>query len=158
MGVPMPTATAPIIAKAIIAFCNNHGDLISNLKLQKLLYYAQGWHLALYNRPLFTDPMEAWVHGPVQPDVYKAFKAFGTGPIIHDPGALTVSKHVANHIADVMEAYGSIPAFELERHTHREKPWQLARNNAAPDEPSHGVISLSDLKAFFRERLNEQKK
>ncbi len=41
------------------------GDLISNLKLQKLLYYAQGFHLALYDEPLFPEAIEAWTHGPV---------------------------------------------------------------------------------------------
>ena len=43
---------------------------ISNLKLLKLLYYAQGTFLALYGRPLFNESIEAWLHGPVVPDVY----------------------------------------------------------------------------------------
>ncbi|MFK5281891.1 Panacea domain-containing protein, partial [Lacticaseibacillus paracasei] len=47
---------------------------ISNLKLLKLLYYAQGTCLALLDRPLFSETIEAWRHGPVVPSVYQAFK------------------------------------------------------------------------------------
>lgn len=43
------------------------GDLISNLKLQKLIYYAQGFHLAISDRPLFPEPIKAWIHGPAVP-------------------------------------------------------------------------------------------
>lgn len=49
-------------------------DYISNLKLQKLLYYAQGTFLAITNSPLFGDAIEAWMHGPVVPSVYHAYK------------------------------------------------------------------------------------
>jgi uncharacterized phage-associated protein len=45
------------------------GDLISNLKLQKLVYYAQGFHLALYDELLFEETIEAWTHGPVIPEM-----------------------------------------------------------------------------------------
>jgi len=44
-----------------------NGDLISNLKLQKLVYYAQGSSLALWGNPLFSEKIEAWLHGPVIP-------------------------------------------------------------------------------------------
>jgi uncharacterized phage-associated protein len=56
------------------------GDLISHMKLQELLYYAQGLHLALNGRPLFDDTIEAWTHGPVVPTVYREFKRFGEIP------------------------------------------------------------------------------
>ena len=52
------------------------GDLISNLKLQKLVYYAQGFHLALYDEPLFLEAIEAWTHGPVVPDLYRHYKKY----------------------------------------------------------------------------------
>ncbi|OQY42717.1 MAG: hypothetical protein B6240_13665 [Desulfobacteraceae bacterium 4572_87] len=49
------------------------GDLISNLKLQKLVYYAQGFYLALYDEPLFNEPIEAWTHGPVIRELYRSY-------------------------------------------------------------------------------------
>ncbi|RMD63362.1 MAG: DUF4065 domain-containing protein, partial [Planctomycetota bacterium] len=52
-------------------------ELITNLRLQKLLYYAQGWSLALRGEPLFDETLEAWKHGPVAPSVYHIFKTHG---------------------------------------------------------------------------------
>src|SRR5690606_17024633 len=57
------------------------GDLISNLKLQKLVYYAQGFSLALLDEPLFEDEIEAWMHGPVVPALYREFKTHGSAGI-----------------------------------------------------------------------------
>ncbi|HUZ03805.1 MAG TPA: type II toxin-antitoxin system antitoxin SocA domain-containing protein, partial [Acidobacteriaceae bacterium] len=63
----MKHTSASDIAKYFIASFQKKNKAISNLKLQKLLYYAQAWHLALYGSPLFSDSIEAWVHGPVVP-------------------------------------------------------------------------------------------
>ena len=57
------------------------GELISNLKLQKLLYYAQGFHLAIFGGPLFPESIEAWQHGPVVPEVYRYFHGQGSAHI-----------------------------------------------------------------------------
>ena len=59
------------------------GDSISNLKLQKLAYYAQGFHLAMYDTPLFPERIYAWAHGPVVEELYHAYKKFGANPIVH---------------------------------------------------------------------------
>ncbi|MDQ2798684.1 MAG: DUF4065 domain-containing protein, partial [Armatimonadota bacterium] len=70
------------VAKYFLAQASEDaGDLISNLKLQKLVYYAQGCHLGLYDAPLFPETIKAWVHGPVVPDLYHAYKQYGSGPI-----------------------------------------------------------------------------
>ncbi len=61
------------IANYFIWRVNAHeefGENITNLQLQKLLYYAQGFNVAWYGRPLFLQPIEAWVHGPVVRDLY----------------------------------------------------------------------------------------
>ena len=62
-----------ILAKA---FCSNSEELISNVKLQKLLYYQQGFHLACFGAPLFDEEIEAWMYGPVVPSVYEYFKTY----------------------------------------------------------------------------------
>ena len=69
-------ATAIDVARYIVTFFQEAGDPVSNLKLQKLLYYVQGWSLALDNKPAFQDRLEAWVHGPVQSSVYGTFKSY----------------------------------------------------------------------------------
>lgn len=53
------------------------GDTISNLKMQKLLYYAQGHYLAIFDKVLFDDDIEAWKYGPVVKNVYDVFKVYG---------------------------------------------------------------------------------
>ena len=61
------------IAKYFLAQADEEiGDLISNLKLQKLVYYAQGFYLALHDEALFPEDIEAWTHGPVVPVLYHA--------------------------------------------------------------------------------------
>ena len=57
------------------------GDAISNLKLQKLMYYAQGFSLAMRGKPLFREDFEAWEHGPVIPSLYRMFRNYGSGAL-----------------------------------------------------------------------------
>ena len=74
------------VAKYFVSLVDEEaGDSISNLKLQKLLYYAQGAHLALRDEPLFGEPIEAWTHGPVVPSVYRQYKQHGGEPIPVEP-------------------------------------------------------------------------
>ena len=70
------------IAKKIIAKTDiEHGDTISNLKLQKMLYYMQGFHLAFFDTPLFDDEIYAWQYGPVVPSVYNEYKRYNAKAI-----------------------------------------------------------------------------
>jgi uncharacterized phage-associated protein len=62
------------IADYFVWLANDTGSFVSNLQLQKLVYYAQAWHLALYDRPLFEDDFQAWVHGPVIPELFDKYK------------------------------------------------------------------------------------
>src|SRR5580693_2299753 len=71
---PYPALT---IAKWFIAWAEAEDEELSNLKLQKLLYYAQGHYLAESGRSLFTDQLQAWSHGPVVPQVYYEYKDNG---------------------------------------------------------------------------------
>ena len=68
-------------------------DQISNLKLNKLLYYAQGTHLARTGKPLFENAIEAWQYGPVVPEVYQKYKACGKNPIPSPDGDIDRSKY-----------------------------------------------------------------
>jgi len=67
----MPTLALQI-ARHIVRESRTTGEPITNLKLQKLLYYCQGWHLAYHEKVLFSDPIQAWVHGPAVPNVYRS--------------------------------------------------------------------------------------
>lgn len=145
---------ASTIASYIIAFSQEHGDPVSNLKLQKLLYYAQAWHLAINDRPLFDEQIEAWVHGPVVPSVYREYKQFSWQPIAAAVVEPKLEKDVVDHLDEVMEVYGSLTALKLEQLTHAEYPWQHARGNLPEDASSNAVITHDDMKAYYRKRLD----
>lgn len=150
--------TAHVAADSIVAFCHKHGDLITNDRLQKLLYYAQGWHLALKGSPLFPDEFQAWINGPIQPETYKAYSLFQHRPIDQPRGQWRLPAASDKHIENVFEAYGRLSAFDLERLSCSEAPWIAARAGLAPDEPSNSVIDKQQMAAFFKSRLDEKQK
>lgn len=143
------------VADFFLDFCHEHGDFLSNLKLQKLVYYAQAWHLALYDKKLFEAHIEAWVHGPVVPSVYRRFKSFQWGPITYKPEKIDLDEHTSSFLEEVMNVYGRYSAHELELMTHSEEPWIKARAGLPMDEPSTNPISCKDMKKFYAARANE---
>lgn len=143
----MPTALEA--ARYIVKRFQDRGDLITNLKLQKLLYYVQGWHLGLYGRRAFDGQFMAWVHGPVNYDVYNQFREHRWSPILVDVGKVTLDCDISKHIDDVLEVYGGDSAWELERRTHSEAPWIRARGGLPPDAECRNVISDDDMLEFF---------
>ena len=120
------------------------GDSITNLKLQKLLYYAQGFHLAMSGgEPLFPENILAWNHGPVVRAVWSRYKDFEWRSI--DPP----SKHEADDVApeqrEILDAvyavYGQFTGTRLEDMTQKEPPWQTADRNS--------VISIASIAKYF---------
>jgi uncharacterized phage-associated protein len=100
-------------------------DFISNLKLQKLLYYAQGVYLAAFGEPLFGDELEAWPHGPVVPTVYHRYKRFNDQAIPR-PQKLDdrmFPDRVRKILDFIRDEYSQFSAWRLRTMTHEEKPW-----------------------------------
>lgn len=110
------------------------GDLISNLKLQKLLYYAQGYHLAVFGRPLFPERIEAWAHGPVVPDVYHRFKEHGSRPVpMPEEMDLTkFDKETREYLDEIINVFGQYSGWKLRNMTHDEKPWIDSKPGVIP--------------------------
>ena len=104
------------------------GDLISNLKLQKLLYYAQGYHIALKDKPLFPEKIEAWTHGPVVPEVYHKYKEFDGNPIPLPKGFdFSIFDEETRKVLDeVYRVFGQFSAWKLRQMAHNEPPWANA--------------------------------
>jgi len=123
------------------------GELISNMKLQKLLYYAQGFALALRGDSLFGDRIEAWTHGPVVPSVYHAFKHSQGGPVVPeediDWDAYSPDDRVL--LDEVYQVYGQYSASALRALTHSEPPWC--------DTPEGAEITCSAMKEFFETQI-----
>lgn len=140
---------------------------MSHLKLQKLLYYCQAYHLAYFSEPLFDEDFEAWVHGPVCRDIYDVLK--GKSVLYSDITyseydfdadiALQeiVSSDQFNIVNDVLKTLGSWTGTELENATHSEQPWINARKGLAPNQNCSNFISKDDMMAYYKSEVNEWK-
>ena len=118
------------IVKYILVYSdkNNIKDC-TNKKLQKLLYYIQAWSLAFRGRTIFNEKIEAWLHGPVVPNVYHHFKNFGYQPVnIKDKEKnFSLSEDDQHLINSVLITYAKYDADYLEMRSHSETPWIEAR-------------------------------
>jgi len=101
-------------------------ELISHMKLQKLVYFCQGFALSFLNKPLFSEPIEAWEHGPVCPTLYHLLKGYGASPItsIADPQKIALDDNEKLLVKMVYDSYGQYSAAKLRKITHEEGPWK----------------------------------
>lgn len=133
-----------------------HKKSFNHKQLQKLCYYAQAWHLALLNRSLFNENIQAWVHGPVIPSVYHNYVRHGWEKIKKLPGE---SPEFPSDTLDVLKAvyvtYSKLDGGQLEILTHSELPWQEARGNLKPYEPSQNVISVETMRTYYAEKYRQ---
>ena len=148
--------TAKATAKYIIKFFHESEDLITNLKLQKLLYYVQGWHLGLYDKPLFEEDFQAWVHGPVQPAIYGEYKHYRWNPISEDVSDVQIPDEAKSHIDEVLGTYGVESAYMLERRTHQESPWLDARGTLSHEKDCTNIIPKDSMRSYFAKLANEK--
>ncbi|MBC8947343.1 Panacea domain-containing protein [Xenorhabdus indica] len=141
------------VADYFLACCNEEsGDTISNLKLQKLVYYAQGFSLALLKKPLFKEQIEAWMHGPVVPAIYRKYKEHGN-QALPIPTNLDLNKFSDDEkglLNEVYDVFGQFSAWKLRNMTHEEAPW---KNNYIEGVGCQ-VISHEELKDYFLTRIN----
>lgn len=132
------------IAKKIICKTDiEHGDSVTNLKLQKLLYYLQGFHLAFFGQPLFNEAIEAWTYGPVVPEVFQEFKRYKKRDINPENyvDRLVLTPDQQQMFDMVYSEYNKFSAVALMNMTHTEGPW---KNHEIGD-----VIPTDELRAFF---------
>lgn len=131
---------------------------MSPKKLQKLLYYAYAWTLALLNESvddiqnrLFDEPIEAWIHGPVVPSIYFQFKDYGWNEIPQRSrfDESIFSTEVLDILNQVWEVYGVYTGNQLEAFSHREDPWIQARKGLASDDTSHEQLSDRVIFEYF---------
>lgn len=126
-------------------------DSMTPKKLQKLTYYAEAWHQALLDRHLIHDEsFQAWVHGPVAPSLYQKYKKFGWNPIPQEDSHVNFADDSLSVLESVWETYGDQDGNSLEALTHSEFPWINARMGLAPSDNSNVVISVEDMKNYYK--------
>src|SRR5262249_8109575 len=143
------------VADYIIWSSHESGSFISNLKLQKLLYYVQAWHLAVFQRPLFPEKFQAWVRGPAIPEIYERYRGYQWRHIDEEVKRPELNPKTLDFIEEVLEEYGPLDARRLEQLTRREDPWIEARRGIPDDEPSTATINEETMGAYYRQRLSE---
>lgn len=126
-------------------------DPLTNLRLQKLLYYVQGWALAALGRPMFEERIEAWTYGPVVEKVYQHFKEHGRELISPEqvPTPDGVGDEDRAFIEAAWEAYKRYSASALVAMTHEEGPWLEARKGLGPEVQSDEEITPDALRRWF---------
>jgi uncharacterized phage-associated protein len=133
---------------------------LANLKLQKLLYYIQAWHLAFFDKVLFEGKFQAWIHGPVNREVYDRFKeskylysSIEIKDIQNVDLILDVTTDDRIHINTVLDSYAKFSATELEIMTHREDPWIQARKGYSDTQRCEKEIDEIIMKNYYKKRL-----
>ena len=136
------------VADYLLAYTDREaGETISNLKLLKLVYYAQGFCLAMRGRPLFPEVIEAWDKGPVVRAVYDAFKHrdYQSIPAPADFDPETYLPEDRELLDAILNTYGQLSARRLSDLTHEEPPWRDAYLTGNRNEP----ITIEAMAGFF---------
>lgn len=130
---------------------------LNHLKLQKLLYYVQAWYLANYDKKLFAEDFQAWIHGPVNREVFERFKPnkilysdIEMEDVQNEQAGLILTEEQKVHIDSVLEVYMPYSGAQLEGLSHRELPWQETRKDLPPVERSNRIIESNLIKKYYK--------
>lgn len=130
-------------------------ESMTHKKLQKLCYYVQAMHLAIYDEPLINTYFEAWVHGPVSPELYSTYKNKGMSLIEQNNTCnISIDSDKKQFIKLIHQVYGNLSANELENLTHTETPWINARKGYDIYELCTNVISEEDMRNYYSRKLS----
>ena len=143
------------VANKFLELAERDENLISPLKIHKLVYIAHGWYLAIFDKPLLDEPVEAWLYGPVLNSLYHEFKRFGKDGITEHakilvdgvlfPVPAPTDPNVIALIERIWEVYGSLSAYQLANLTHQpDTPWEKTKRG--------GVISNRIIRAHYAKK------
>lgn len=135
----------------VAAYITQRGNL-STMKLQKLCYYAQGWHLAWHGRPLFDEDLEAWRMGPVSRDLYRKHKGQASVDSWEHGSASDVPPEGVATLESILDFYAPYSGFDLGEMTHQERPWQEAWEAVEPMWRGSVTIDKDTIREYFSQR------
>ncbi len=169
----MPYKTDAVV-NYFLELANIDGEAISPMKLQKLLYLAHGWSLALADKPLLDKEIQAWKYGPVIPSVYQTFKEFGNDDITirasgfsYEDGKFVTlypelpdgieHQWVRDLLKKVWEIYKPLTAAQLSTLSHLPgSPWSQTVGDNLGQIPSGRVIPDTIIKKYFLSLIDEK--
>ncbi|WP_326945743.1 DUF4065 domain-containing protein [Amycolatopsis sp. NBC_01307] len=136
------------VASVVLA---RSGTWMDAMRLQKLLYYVQAWHLAVTDEPLFAEQIKAWKDGPVVPQVWHERKDQATRSAdVQSVEDIELDETTSNLIDLVLASYGSMSGEELSALTHVEQPWLEARGDLPENAECRDPISAETMARFYR--------
>lgn len=159
------------IAEFTLLYFWENGISVCPLKLQKILYYIQAWHLVYFNKEmLFGEKPEAWVNGPVYRSIYNQFKHIGIYDQITNDNVdlklslkemkekLMLDKDQESFLEAIYQNYGTMSHDKLVFLTHAEKPWSEKREGLSPFDYSDEELSIDTMYSYYKERIDKKKK
>lgn len=165
----MKTFPAIIVANFFVEKSIDEKMPISNLKVNKLVYLAHGWHLGFYEKPLIREDIEAWQFGPVVRSVYDAFKKYGKTPItkpattgfsdeMKEIGELADAETI-DFLNSLWKHYRDWKPWQLSVLTHeKDSPWDLEYRKIETKNPFEAVIPQETIRIFYARRIEEYQK
>ncbi len=136
------------IAKYIIDYSYDRNNSVSNLRLQKILYFVQAEFLVATGHPCFEETIQAWEYGPVVPEVYREYKIFGSSSIFSEGRGdkfyfiRNADKEMIEDVVQTCEGYSTVELVDL---THKQDPWLNVHTKPCKD------ITNDSIKKFFTE-------
>lgn len=138
------------IASVFVDKAIKEKSYLTHMKLQKLIYIANGIHLALKGEPLITEPIETWDYGPVIQSVYSNYKMFGSSKILvnvfdHQVTPEKLDDDAKKAVDDAWNAGRNIDGIQLSNWTHKaDSPWTIAK------EKHLNIIPNEEMSSYFR--------
>ncbi|MDU7086213.1 MAG: DUF4065 domain-containing protein [Clostridium sp.] len=131
------------IAAYIVNYSIETENYVSNLKLQKLLYYVQAYFAVQKNTPCFNEDFEHWRHGPVVREVYSEYKVYFNDDIMEKKSVADIEENDRLLINEVVDSYHKYGPWDMVRKTHKEEPWV--------NTDSDDIIEFSEIKKYYNE-------
>lgn len=154
----------------IIRYFNSVGEIITNKKLNIILYYLQAWYLTYFDTDIFENEIlpEAWVCCPIYHNIYLQYKNWEDNPIqlldeecldrkilVKNLEDFQLSKIQEEFLDSFLNNYGKKSEPELEFMVHTEEPWIEARGDLKPFEKGNTLISLETIKNYFKKKIKK---
>lgn len=136
-------------------FDKEAGDVITHLKVQKLLYFSEAWCQVLLDQELFIENIEAWAHGPVVREVFFQFSDAGWNPLSVTGDIIEFDSNVKDLLFQILATYGNESAKTLEALTHQDQPWKDARGQLAPEAKCTNIIAKQSIKKYYAEKYTK---
>lgn len=138
-------------AEYIISYFNEKGKDITNLKLQKLLYFLEAIYMVLADEDkLFDEDFYAWDFGPVNDEIYKKYKFFINMPLSCD-GPIVIPNENKRYIDELYKNFGDYKGYELVAISHQNgSPWDIINKYYNSNIPDNIKIEKKDTKEWFK--------